>query len=173
VKSQTPKTKKPPESLKNLEAIAKNGSPVLTAYEPLNHSPVFKHLVDNPERDFMKTSDFLKERFSTQNTTIDHIVDVTDVSRSAIKKSIKALSLERGSSNRVFHGQAPFGWKLELGRLVEHKGEQRVIAEIIQLRSSGMSLRQIASQLDQSAIKTKKGRKWQASTILKILKYSK
>jgi hypothetical protein len=52
---------------------------------------------------------------------------------------------------------------------VKSKAEQETIRMIRQYRAGGLSLRQIAGQLNQRLVPTKNGGIWQANTVRKIL----
>jgi hypothetical protein len=68
-------------------------------------------------------------------------------------------------------GQIPYGSRMVKGRLVEHKGEQAVIAELTRLRSAGKSFGDLVAWLDINQIRTKsKHAKWDRPTVYQILK---
>ncbi len=70
-------------------------------------------------------------------------------------------------------GQVPYGWRAVKGQSVIHKGEQEVIQKMLMLQQQGKSLRQIAKYLQGNGIRPKNGTKWQAASILKILRKHK
>lgn len=79
-----------------------------------------------------------------------------------------ALAAKRSKGERV--GQIPFGWKDEAGRLVPVASEQTVLVRIHECRQAGLSLRAIATILNEEGIITRQGgTKWYASTIKSIL----
>ena len=55
------------------------------------------------------------------------------------------------------------------GKLEKNKEEQEVIRTIKQMRSSGLSLRDIAKELNRRLIPTKKNGIWQGGTVSTIL----
>lgn len=67
-------------------------------------------------------------------------------------------------------GQIPYGSSMVKGRLVDHKREQAVIAELIRLRSAGKSFGDLVAWLDVNQVRTKsKHAKWDRPTVYKIL----
>jgi hypothetical protein len=67
-------------------------------------------------------------------------------------------------------GQIPYGSRMVKGRLVEHKGEQAVIAQLIELRKQGKSFGDLVAWLEINQIKTKsKAARWDRPTVYKIL----
>jgi DNA invertase Pin-like site-specific DNA recombinase len=81
-----------------------------------------------------------------------------------------ALQAKRRKGERV--GQIPFGYQLaEDGvRLVEHPGEQRAIALVRELRSTGLSQRAIVAHLNAHHIDAARGRAWHLPMIQRLLK---
>lgn len=147
-----------------------NGSSLLSPYEPCPPHLVFTQAEASPGRDFIGDSEFFTQQFSIDGASIQYICKVSSLSRTSVKDAIKRFELRRPEGGRIFHGQIPYGWKLEHGRLVKHKGEQEVIVEIKQMRELNKSLREIANYLNERGIPTKNLKKWQAATILRILR---
>jgi len=77
---------------------------------------------------------------------------------------------EKSRKGGYAYGAPPFGWRVIDGDLVEDETEQRVIRTIRQLRKWRWSLRDIANRLTADGFKTKRGGRWHASIIQKILK---
>jgi hypothetical protein len=67
-------------------------------------------------------------------------------------------------------GQIPYGSRVVKGRLVEHKGEQAVIAQLIELRKQGKSFSDLVAWLEINMVRTKsKYARWDRPTVYKIL----
>ena len=89
----------------------------------------------------------------------------------------KNLIRERTASGRAARkkegksiGGVPFGFKKDPDNfLLPNEHEQEVIGIVKTLKLEGMSARQIANQLNDRGIKSKKGRTWQATQIIRIL----
>jgi site-specific DNA recombinase len=64
-------------------------------------------------------------------------------------------------------GQVPYGWRLENGKLVQDPHEQEVIEIIRNLKTAGMSYRQIAKELNHAGHTTKRGAAWGPSQVLR------
>lgn len=98
------------------------------------------------------------------------ILDATgQFERSLIRQRTRAAMAAKRKAGQVI-GEVPFGWDAtDDGRLVENAAEQNVIRCMIDCRSSGMSLRQIAAILNGKAITTKKGRRWYGESVRSIL----
>jgi hypothetical protein len=83
---------------------------------------------------------------------------------------LKRCGIPKDGHNRTHPGQLPFGYEYQDYRLVKNQAEQGVIRLMRQGRAGGLSLRQIAGQLNECLIPNKDGRTtWQANTIGMIL----
>jgi DNA invertase Pin-like site-specific DNA recombinase len=94
-----------------------------------------------------------------------------NVSHSTVIECLRRLGIhDKGSKKRVItQGQIPFGFDYKNGKLEKNKEEQEVIRIIKQLRSSGLSFRGIARELNKRLVPTKKNGIWQAATVSNIL----
>ena len=78
---------------------------------------------------------------------------------------------DRLYKERRHMGILPYGFdRKEDGMLVKNKFEQRVISTIMQMRGAGYSLQKIADFLNNSGIKTKKGKLYHRATIMHIIR---
>jgi site-specific DNA recombinase len=68
------------------------------------------------------------------------------------------------------YSPTPYGFDRVGKRLVPSLVEQEVLGRIKALRESGMSLRQIASALNQDGITAKNGGQWYGATIRSVLR---
>jgi hypothetical protein len=77
----------------------------------------------------------------------------------------------RGAKD-ILYGQPPYGWELSRDRskLVKEPAEQRVIAMILRLDARGLSTRQIATELASAGLRTRRGGKFVATTVLVIIR---
>jgi DNA invertase Pin-like site-specific DNA recombinase len=71
-------------------------------------------------------------------------------------------------NGKVF-GHAPFGFAREGDNLIPVEAEQRALDLILELRARGYSLRKIARILEARGIPTKRGGRWAAATVRKLL----
>jgi site-specific DNA recombinase len=80
-----------------------------------------------------------------------------------------ALAHKRANGEKT-GGDVPFGYRLNDGRLVPYKREQKAIALIRDLHAKGYSLRGIAGELEAHGYRTKTGRKhWNPKTVAAII----
>ena len=83
--------------------------------------------------------------------------------------ALSRCGIPKNCHNRTHPGQLPFGYDYEDYRLVKNQAEQDVIRLMQQRRAGGLSLRQIAGQLNQRLVLSKDGGTWQANTVCLIL----
>jgi hypothetical protein len=67
-------------------------------------------------------------------------------------------------------GHIPFGFQLADGnRIEENPGEQAILSQIKELRLSGLSIRKIATELNQRGIFNRNGNKWNHESVRNAL----
>lgn len=128
------------------KAVSRKGAVILSADGIGN--------ADDPASQFMK-----------------NVIDAASVyERGLIRCRTKAAMAEKRKAGRLT-GEVPFGWTAdEDGRLIEQADEQAILRIIGELRSAGVSLRQIAKELTDAGYVTKKGKAaWTHTTIKSIL----
>lgn len=80
--------------------------------------------------------------------------------------------LQLKKSRREVYSPIPYGFRREGKHLLVDENEQKVIRNIKDLRADGISLRQIARELNDEGVPSKNDRKWYASTVHYILNNS-
>jgi DNA invertase Pin-like site-specific DNA recombinase len=93
-----------------------------------------------------------------------------ELEREMIRERTRAaLNVKRSRGERISR-HAPFGWEFGTdGKLVENAAEQGALALMRELRSSGLSYRAIAAELDRRAIQPKRGTTWVHTAVKAIL----
>lgn len=79
-----------------------------------------------------------------------------------------AEALSRLQVQGRVYGPTPFGFHRSGDRLIPDTDQQRVIREIVELRASRCSFREIASWLNNEGIPAKKGGRWSAMSVRSI-----
>lgn len=111
--------------------------------------------------------------------------DPDDPMRTALRQMIGVFAqLERGmivsrlrSGRRQKHlgggyagyGSPPFGYRAEAGELVPIPHQQAVVTEISRLRAEGLSLSAVAAALNAAGHSTKRGSRWSAEQVRRVL----
>jgi DNA invertase Pin-like site-specific DNA recombinase len=88
-----------------------------------------------------------------------------------LRRSNRGLKGADSKTAGRYIGTAPYGYFIQLGKLVEDNREQQTIQLIMKLRSMGKSQAAIARYLNDHKMRTRRSKKWDHSTIGNILKY--
>lgn len=79
-----------------------------------------------------------------------------------------ALAVKRGKGEHC-GGDAPFGWRVDAGRLVAEPDEQAIVARARSLRASGLSLRAVTRSLDAAGLRSRVGRPFGLTQVVRML----
>jgi hypothetical protein len=115
----------------------------------------------------LRSKSYITRLYANLRLSARQIARLTDVSRSVVLKALDRFGIPKNGNGRTHPGQLPFDFLDD--RLVKNQAEQGVIRTIRQCRVSGLSLRQIAGQLNGRLVPTKNSGIWQANTVRLIL----
>ncbi len=94
---------------------------------------------------------------------------VSQLEAGMISRRLRRGRQHKASSGGYAHGAPPYGFRAEGGALVPDVREREVAAIIKELRSEGLSLRQISTRLNQQRIPAKRGGHWYPQTVSRIV----
>ncbi len=136
-----------------------------------NKLPLILDEILLPSKLFLRSKSNLSDLYIKRNLSIREIARQLNVSHSTIIECLKRLGIHSNSSNNNarIQGQVPFGYNYKNGKLEKNEEEQEVIRIIKQMRSSGLSLRGIARELNKRHVPTKNNGIWQTTTVSNIL----
>jgi len=119
----------------------------------------------------LRSRSYVTTLYIKRDLPIREIARQMNVSHSTVIECLRRLGIhDKGARKRDrYQGQIPFGYNYREGKLEKNKEEQEVIRIIKQLRSSGLSFRGIARELNKRLVPTKKNGIWQATTVSNIL----
>ena len=117
----------------------------------------------------MRSKSYLAQLYAGRHLSARQIARLTETNRSVVFAALRKCGIPKNGHNRTHPGQLPFGYDYRDYRLVKKQAEQGVIRLMRQGRASGLSLRQIAGQLNQRLVPSKSNRTWQANTVRLIL----
>jgi hypothetical protein len=86
-----------------------------------------------------------------------------------VPEALDRFGTPRNGNGRKRTGHLPFGFDYPNHQLVKNSAEQVTIRMMRQYRAGGLSLREIAGNLNLKLIPTKQNGIWQANTVRKIL----
>ncbi len=117
--------------------------------------------------------DYLQEQYVVLGKSMNQIAREKGCARSTVSVALGKLgfTIKAQSELQCSKGQVPFGFRSVHGNLVPHLGENEVLSQMADMRSSGASFGQIVTWLNSERIQTKKRiGKWDRPTVYKILK---
>jgi DNA invertase Pin-like site-specific DNA recombinase len=89
--------------------------------------------------------------------------------RASIAKRLRSGRAAKKAAGGYAGGAPAYGQKAEGGELVADETEVAGLARAQQLKNEGLSLRVIAATLNEEGVPTKRGGKWSASTVSRLL----
>jgi hypothetical protein len=116
-----------------------------------------------------RSKSYLAQPYAGRHVSARQIARMTQVSRSVVLAALGRCGIPKNGHGRTHPGQLPFGFDYRDYRLVPNKAEQGVPRLIRQYRVGGLSLRQIADQLNGHLLATKNNGIWQANTVRMVL----
>ena len=117
----------------------------------------------------MRSKSYLAQLYAKRHLSARQIARLTRTNRQVVFAALRRCSIPKNGHNRTHPGQLPFGYDYQNYRLVKNQAEQNVIRLMGRAWAEGLSLRQIAGQLNESLVPSKGGGTWQANTVRLIL----
>lgn len=132
-----------------------------------------RDLIPLPGILLLKSKAFLKRLYHDENLSTNAIAQRIGSSQSSVSDAIQKHGLNREPKDYAKRPQhVPYGFDFKNGKIVQNRKEQQVIRMIRQLRSAGLTLRDIAAHLNRKLVPTKRGGVWDANTVRKLLQRS-
>ena len=128
------------------------------------------HFADADGPALLSVSEQVDTRTAAGRLVLNVLGAVSQWEREAIGERTSAAMRHLADRGAYIGGQVPFGYQLAQGGRVEaHPQEQRVIAAARQLREDGLSLREIARELDGMGHRTRAGRPFAAVQVQRMV----
>ena len=108
-------------------------------------------------------------RSASGRLAIHLLTVVSQWEREAIGERTRDALAHKRAQGEVY-GPVPFGFEEVRGRLVEVREESEAVSGIRRLRAEGWGFRKIASHLAARGVPTKRGGKWAANTVRRIVR---
>ena len=117
----------------------------------------------------LRSKSYLAQLYAKRHLSARQIARLTRTNRQVVFAALRRCSIPKNGHNRTHPGQLPFGYDYQNYRLVKNQAEQNVIRLMGRAWAEGLSLRQIAGQLNERLVPSKDGGIWQANTVRLIL----
>jgi len=108
---------------------------------------------------------FLEGLYKGEHLSAREIARLAGASRSTVLEAVDRFGVPRNENGHKRTGHVPFGLDYLNHQLVKNSAEQAAIRMMRQYKAGGLSLREIAGNLSQRLIPTKKNGIWQANTV--------
>jgi site-specific DNA recombinase len=128
------------------------------------------HFGEKAGKQLLSVHDQIDTRTAAGRMVLNILMTIFQWEREAIgERTQDGMDYMRQQGQRI--GTVPFGWRLadDGVTLIEDAAEQAILAEIIQLRQAGHSLRKIAEVLNARSVPAKNGKSWAHTSIRSIL----
>jgi DNA invertase Pin-like site-specific DNA recombinase len=147
-----------------LDRMFRNAGDCLTVTDKWERSGVSLHVVDLGGNAIATTT-------AAGRFMLVVLAGAAEMERNLTRERTKsAMAVKQANGQRV--GSTPYGYDLgaDGAALIENAEEQRIVADIRQMRARRMKLREIASELTGRGIRTKTGKsRWSHQSIARIL----
>jgi len=118
----------------------------------------------------LKSKGFLKRLYHDEKLSTNAIARRIGVGQSTVSDAIQKHGLAKNPENYAKRPQhVPFGYEYKSGKFVSNPSEQQTIRMIRQLRTAGMTLRDIAAYLNRKLVPTKRGGVWEPGMLQRLL----
>ena len=117
----------------------------------------------------LRSKSALEGFYTHERMSAREISRLVGSSRSAVLDALDRFDIPRDVNGRRRIGHLPFGFDYLNHQLVKNGNEQAAIRMMRQYRAGGLSLREIAGNLNLKLIPTKGNGIWQANTVKEIL----
>ena len=94
---------------------------------------------------------------------------VSQLEAGMITRRLRRGREHKASEGGYAHGAPPYGFRAEAGQLVPDPEEQRIVLKMIEMRDTGSSLRDIAADLNDAGVPSKRGGQWHPQTVARVL----
>lgn len=148
-----------------LDRLFRNALDCLTVAEAWDKKGVALHLVDLGGNQALNTASPMGKFFLTLTGAFG------ELERNMIAERTRQALNHKKECGQVY-GPLPLGFTREGADLVEDPGELATVSRIQALRLEGVSYNRIAATLNAENVPTKRGGKWYACTVEKIIKNS-
>ena len=117
----------------------------------------------------MSVSEQIDTRSAAGRLVLNILASVSQWERETIGERTRDAMQHKQANGEYIGGEAPYGFKLVAGELIEDEAEQEVIQKAKTYHAEGLSLRKIAAELDKQGIKTRRGSIFAANQIKRMV----
>lgn len=108
-------------------------------------------------------------RSAAGRLVLNVLASVSQWEREAIGERTAAAMAHKAACGEYTGGEAPFGYAVAEGKLVEIDHEQAIVGEARRLRAMGRSLRAVAAELDRAGLRARNGKAFAAAQVARMV----
>ena len=116
----------------------------------------------------LSVSEQIDTRTAGGRLVLNVLASVSQWEREVIGERTSVAMRHMQDEGRYIGGNVPYGFHLVDGELLEHDAEQQVIASARKLRTAGLTLRAVASELSKRGFTTRSGRAFVHTQVARI-----
>ena len=117
----------------------------------------------------MSVGEQIDTRSAAGRLVLNILASVSQWERETIAERTRDAMRHKQANGEYIGGEAPYGFKLVDGELIDDEAEQEVIQKAKTYHAEGLSLRKIAAELDKQGIKTRRGSIFAANQIKRMV----
>jgi hypothetical protein len=120
----------------------------------------------------LRSKGFLEGLYTGEHLSAREIARLTEASRAGVLEALDRFGIRKNGNGRKRTGHVPSGLDYLNHQFVKNSAEQAAIRMMRPYRACGLSLREIAGNLNLKLIPTKQNGVWQANTVREILAHA-
>ena len=117
----------------------------------------------------LSVNDSIDTRTAAGRLVLNVLASVSQWEREAIGERTSDALRAKFARGEFCGGRVRYGTKVEEGRIVLNPDERRVLVEAKRLRAAGLSLRAVAAELELAGFVNRKGRRFAAQQVRRLL----
>ena len=123
----------------------------------------------NGKAALLSVSEQIDTRSAAGRLVLNVLASVSQWEREAIGERTAAVMQFKAKAGEYTGGRAPYGFRVEAGRLVRVEAEQAVLAAARKAKAKGLSLRAIARVLEQRGVLSRVGKAFAPTQIARLV----
>ena len=123
----------------------------------------------NGKAALLSVSEQIDTRSAAGRLVLNVLASVSQWEREAIGERTAAVMQHKAKAGEYTGGRAPYGFRVEAGRLVRVEAEQAVLAAARKAKAKGLSLRAIARVLEQRGVLSRVGKAFAPTQIARLV----
>ena len=123
----------------------------------------------NGKAALLSVSEQIDTRSAAGRLVLNVLASVSQWEREAIGERTAAVMQFKAKAGEYTGGRAPYGFRVEAGRLVPVEAEQEVLAAAREAKAKGLSLRAIARVLEQRGVLSRVGKAFAPTQIARLV----